>query len=37
MHLNSILNQDPANLDTFLFRLTWIKKNQLDNRNINKI
>jgi len=26
MHLNSIMNQDPTNMDTFLFKLTWIKK-----------
>jgi len=37
LHLKSILNQDPPNLDAILFRLAWIKKNQLDNQNINKI
>jgi hypothetical protein len=26
LHMNSIMNQDPANLDTFLLRLTCIKK-----------
>jgi hypothetical protein len=30
LHLNSILNQDPTNLDTFLFKLTWIKKNKFN-------
>ena len=37
LYLNSILNQDLTNLGIFLFKLTWMEKNQLDNRNINKI